>query len=76
MSALQEQYLIDPFFIVLGGHNSFRVGDLAQLVKASVMYCRQLGARLHGPGFDSRTRKPPKIKSVQFATRVLYVAWM
>ncbi len=50
------------------GYNSFRVGDLAQLVKASVMYCWRLGASLQGPGFDFRTRKPPKIKSVQFTT--------
>ncbi len=34
----------------------------------SVMYCWRLGAWLQGPGFDSRSGKPPTIKSVQFAT--------
>ena len=33
------------------GDNSFRVADLAQLVRASVMYCWRLGARSQGRGF-------------------------
>ena len=36
--------------------------------RALVMYCWQLGASLKGVGFDSLAWKPPKIKSVQFAT--------
>ena len=34
------------------GNNSFRVGNLAQLVGPLVMYCWQLGGLYQGPGFE------------------------
>ncbi len=35
------------------GTTLFRVASLAQLVRASVMYCWRLGALFQGPGFES-----------------------
>ncbi len=36
------------------GTTFFRVGNLAQLVRALFMYCWRLGALFQGPGFESQ----------------------
>ena len=53
-----ESWLLKKFSII----RDIYFGNLAQLVRASVMYCWRLGAWLQGPGFDPRSGKPPRIK--------------
>ena len=48
---LDNVYVMLP--VKYNAQNSFTVGNLAQLVRALVMYCWRLGALFQGPGFES-----------------------